>query len=160
ARFSLPTRVPFIVACSNAPMVVLGSARTAVAKFVTRFGLGVVSGYEAASFREAMARVDRSEEQRRMRANAAAMAESFRDDGAREWIWASLAKGEAIDLRFERLLPPDPSEFAYFVERPVSEHVFRDFRPVYRALDRLRQRGFQPDFVVDVGSSTGVWSHA
>ena len=58
ARFSLPTRVPFILAASNTPIVVLGHADTAVGRFVTRFGTGVVSDQiYAAGFREAVTRV-------------------------------------------------------------------------------------------------------
>jgi FkbM family methyltransferase len=33
-----------------------------------------------------------------------------------------------------------------------------DFALVYLALRRLRRHGFAPDFVIDVGASTGVWS--
>jgi len=160
ARFSLPTRVPFILASSHTPIIVLGDAATAVAKFVTRSGVGVVADYDAASFGRAVAQVSRPQEQAAMRERAARIAPSFRADDVSEWIWASLAKGTPSDLRFETALPPDPAEFAYFVAGPVPADVCVDFHAVYRALARLRDKGYRPDFVVDVGASTGVWAHA
>jgi FkbM family methyltransferase len=104
--------------------------------------------------------VTRPEEQVAMRRRAAAMAQGFSADGVMDWLWASLQEGQPKDLRFERLLPLDPNEFAYFVEAPVPSSVWRDFRSLHRSLKRLKDRGFEPDFVVDIGASTGVWSHA
>ena len=95
-----------------------------------------------------------------MRRNAARMAKGFSADGLSDWIWRSVGDGQPSDPRFERLLPPDPAEFAYFVDGPVPQEVLLYFGPVYRALERLRSRGFQPAFVLDIGASTGVWSHA
>jgi FkbM family methyltransferase len=159
ARFSLPTRVPFIVASSNTPMIVLGARTTAVARFVTRFGLGVVADYDGASFGRAVAEVRRPEAQTAMRQRAAGIADAFRADGVSEWIWASLGAGAPGDLRFEAALPPDPADFAYWVEDPVPPDVCVDFHAVYRTLRRLQGAGYRPDFIVDVGASTGVWSH-
>jgi FkbM family methyltransferase len=159
ARLSLPTRIPFIVA-SSTPIVVLGSPRTAVARFVTRYGLGAVAGYTGDALRHAVALVTAPERQDAIRRNATAMAEGFKGDGIAEWIWASLGEGKPLDSRFEQLLPGDPSDLSYYVEPPVPPGVWRDFHGIFQVMRRLKDRGFCPDFVVDVGASTGVWSHA
>jgi FkbM family methyltransferase len=50
------------------------------------------------------------------------------------------------------------NEFAFYVEPPVPKSVPVDFTPTFRALRRLKSKGFRPDFVIDIGASTGVWS--
>jgi FkbM family methyltransferase len=42
----------------------------------------------------------------------------------------------------------------------VPKELQGDFALVYHAFRRLKAHGFAPDFVIDVGASTGVWSHA
>jgi hypothetical protein len=106
--FSLPTRIPFIVAATNTPIVVLGSPQTAAARFVTRFGVGVVAEYHPVRFREAVSQITSPGQQEVMRQNACAIASTFRADGAAEWIWSALRTGEPADLRFERLFPGEP----------------------------------------------------
>ena len=39
-----------------------------------------------------------------------------------------------------------------------SPEVHPAFRAVHRVLSSLKDRGYQPDFIVDVGASTGCWS--
>ncbi|MCW5977784.1 MAG: hypothetical protein KIT09_06885 [Bryobacteraceae bacterium] len=104
ARLSLPSRIPFILATSHAPLVVLGDARTAAARFVDRHGIGLVCPYETRAFQAAAARLRRPEVNERMRRNALAIAPRYSDRGASEWIWASLAAGQPIDDRYGLLL--------------------------------------------------------
>ena len=104
AQFSLPSRIPFIFATSHAPMLVLGNADTAAARFVTRSGIGVVAPYDRAAFLESVRRITDPVENRRMRDAAAALAPRYSDAGAAEWIWRSLARGEPADARFQQLL--------------------------------------------------------
>lgn len=40
----------------------------------------------------------------------------------------------------------------------VPAHVLPAFHELYRFCTRLRERGWQPNFVLDVGASTGIWS--
>lgn len=160
AQLSLPTRIPFILATSNTPIIVLGNNKAASARFVERFQVGTVCGYNASDFRQAVEYVTSPEMQRSMRQKAAAIAGFFSAEGIASWIWQSLEVGEPCDLRFEELMPPLPGDFAYYIEPPVPKDVYEDFVPIYQALKRLKYKGFNPDFVVDVGASTGVWSHS
>ena len=160
ARLSLPTRVPFVVAASTTPIIVLGDSRTAVSRFVTRHGLGTVAGYTGDQLTHAVAFVTDSERQAAMRRNASSMAEGFKAEGIAQWIWTSLETECAADSRFEQLLPADASDLSYYVERPVPSNICRDFHGIFHTMRRLKERGFYPEFVLDVGASTGVWSHA
>lgn len=158
ARLSLPTRVIFILTTSNTPMLVLGSDSSAAARFINRFQIGLVSDYEQTAFIEAVTTLENAEKQTELRKNAVAIAKIFSSEKIDQWVWESLEKGEATDSRFEDLMPLLPDDFAYYVEPPAPPEIWRDFVPVYQSLKRLKQRGFNPDFVIDVGASTGIWS--
>jgi hypothetical protein len=106
AQLSLPSRVPFILATSNIPIVVLGHSETAAARFIERFQIGAVAEYNPKSFQCAVAYVTSPEVNLAMRRRAAAIAANFSVRGIDEWIWRSLALGEACDSRFEDMLRP------------------------------------------------------
>lgn len=105
-RLSLPSRIPFILATSNTPMIVLGSRETAAAHFVERFQIGVVSDYNSSSFRQAVEYITDPDIQRSMRHNAAAIADYFTAEGIAEWIWESLEQGTPCEFKFETLMSP------------------------------------------------------
>lgn len=104
ARFSLPSRIPYALATAQTPLLVLGHPGTAAARFVTRHGVGVTSPYDRDRFVAAVAEVTAPASQAAMRARAAALGPLFSAEGARDWIWRSLALGEAVDHRFEHLV--------------------------------------------------------
>jgi FkbM family methyltransferase len=76
-----------------------------------------------------------------------------------EWIWKSLAAGAPMDDRFEQLSAPLRDRLAPYVDPPAPTELHWEMKPHFQALDRLRAAGYHPDFVVDVGASTGYWSH-
>jgi FkbM family methyltransferase len=159
-QLSLPGRIIFNLAVSNAPIILFGSPRTSAANFINRFKIGIVCDYTAESFKAAVDDVLKPENQKALRENAVKIAKQFSDKDIDEWIWRSLEKGEAADSRFESLLPRSHLDFVRFIEAPVPPHIYRDFAPVYQVMRRLKGQRYQPDFVVDVGASHGIWSHA
>jgi len=159
ARLSLPSRLSFITATSNLPIIVIGNSDTAVARSVERLQLGKVCEYTGSSLREAVLSVTDEDNAVAIRRRAAKLASLFSSAGIADWIWQSLDKGEPVDTRFERLIPTNEREFAYFVEKDPPPDVYRDFLAIYRSLELLRNFKFNPDFVLDVGASTGIWSH-
>lgn len=160
AKLSLPSRVPFILASSHTPMIVLGSPETCVARFVKRFEIGVCVPYDAKALGKAVTDLIKPEVHRAHQARAAALAPVFSDQGVQKWLWESLEEGQPIDKRYESIFTRDPAEFAYYIVPPAPKHLDGDRADVYLALDRLRNLGWTPDFVLDVGASTGVWSHS
>ena len=105
AQLSLPSRIPYMMAVSHIPIVVLGSRATGAAHFVEQFGIGVVAGYERKEFLDAVDYITGPDVNREMRRNAFALAHRFADAGAAEWIWQSTARGEPVDRRYEDLMP-------------------------------------------------------
>jgi hypothetical protein len=106
AELSLPSRIPTVLATSHLPVLVLGHPQTCAARFVDRFDLGAVAPYESAAVRRAIEFLLQHETQATIRERAHALSRSFSAKGSAEWIWRSLAAGEAIDRRYEELMPP------------------------------------------------------
>jgi hypothetical protein len=123
AQLSLPSRIPYMMAVSQIPILVLGSRDTGAAHFVEQFGIGVVAGYERKAFVEAVDYITRPEVNLEMRRKALALAGRFTDVGVAEWIWQSLALGEPLDGRYEDLMPrerPDLSRLLSLRGAPIS----------------------------------------
>jgi FkbM family methyltransferase len=57
--------------------------------------------------------------------------------------------GPSVDL--ERTVP--------YVDPPVPTGIHWSMHAYFQALYRLSRSGYRPDFIVDVGASTGFWSH-
>jgi hypothetical protein len=110
ARFSLPSKAVYLTATAHLPTLVLGAPETAVARFVTRAGVGRVAPYDRAAFLAAVAELVRPEVQTELRRRAAQLAPAFSAKGAGDWIWRSLAAGGAVDGRWDGLLGEGPGE--------------------------------------------------
>ena len=124
ARFSLPSRMPFILAACNTPMIVLGSSATAAARFVERLEVGIAASYDARAFQEAVEIV--SSRQQEFRERAVKLAERFSARDVAGWIWKSLALGQACDSRFEGVMPRTESDRVSFLESPAPKGIRRD----------------------------------
>lgn len=158
ARLSLPTRMPYLLAASNTPMIVLGSPRTAAARFVERFGVGKVVPYDGARLRQVVEEVCQPDQQLEFRRRAAARSSLFSAKELDQWVWKSLEQGEACDERFEQAFRRSSGDIIAYLDPPAPKDLWGDFILVHQALRRLNRQGFSPDFVLDVGASSGVWS--
>jgi hypothetical protein len=103
AQLSWPSRLPFIVATAQTPIVVLGHPDTAAARFVTRLGVGITCPYAPVAYRAAAETLTTPSTQRRLRATASTLVSTFSAHGLADWIWASLAQGQPCDDRFVQL---------------------------------------------------------
>jgi hypothetical protein len=121
AKLSLPSRIPFTFATSHAPLLVLGSAETAAARFVTEVGIGLVAPYERRAFQEAVDRITDPDQNNAMRRAAFRLSHCFTDQGAADWIWRSLANGEPIDRRYEELMPRQEPAHSISRESPRAQ---------------------------------------
>jgi FkbM family methyltransferase len=158
ARLSLPTRLPFLLAASHTPMLVLGSPGSAAARFLDRFQVGSVLPYDGAQLRRSVVGICRQDTQSALRRQAAHHATLFSAAGLDQWIWQSLERGEPSDERFEQAFSRQKGDIIAWLEAPAPPDLQGDHIQVYHALRRLKRHGFSPDFIFDVGASTGVWS--
>jgi FkbM family methyltransferase len=160
ARLSLPTRLPYLVAAANIPMIALGNPNTAAARFLARFQVGKTVPYDGAKLRQAVEEICQPAEQSDLRGNAAGLAPLFSAEGLDSWIWKALAEGEPGDERFEQAFYRTWNDIVPYLDAPSPKDLGGDLVPVYHGLRRLKRQGFDPDFVLDVGASSGVWSDA
>ncbi|WP_414663078.1 glycosyltransferase family protein [Horticoccus sp. 23ND18S-11] len=102
-RLSLPSRMVFILTKTLTPMLVLGSAKTAAARFVNQFGLGVSSNYDASEAQAKIEEITAPTQRTRLLANARRVAPCFLMPACGEWIWQSLAAKRALPTPFDTL---------------------------------------------------------
>jgi hypothetical protein len=102
AKLSLPSRLTYLIAVANIPIIVIGSRETAAAKFVDDLRLGIVCDYTPDSFQQAISEICLPERQQAIRQQAAYLAYSLSAENISTWIWRSLEKGEPINLKFEQ----------------------------------------------------------
>jgi len=116
SQLSLPSRIPFMLATSHIPIIVLGDKRTAAARFVENLGLGTVCSYDRQAFRNAVDWITQPDVNLSLRKNALAVAERFSDEGALAWIWQSLAQGKPLGDRYEQLMPKPKPDLQHLVK--------------------------------------------
>jgi len=103
ARASLPSRIIYLVATANIPIVVIGHPETAAAKFVAELDIGVCCDYEVSEFRAAVNAVTADACLSKIRRRANTLGLAFSSEGMASWLWRSLELGKPVDSRFERL---------------------------------------------------------
>lgn len=100
SRFSLPSRLVYLSAVGNLPIIYLGSTETAAARFISRHDLGVVCPYDPEIVGRAVDWICQPEQQRRFRGAAARSASVFGADDMADWIWRSTELGAPVDQRW------------------------------------------------------------
>jgi len=158
AMFSLPTKLPFVLACASIPLVVLGSNKSCVAKVVTTLGVGVVSDYDTEQFQAALAKVQDPEQRRHLHREARKVAEQFSDEGLYDWLEASLVLGRPVSDRFSSVFNTFTAQGHSYVEPRHPRVYVGDLGLAYGALQRLQCLGIQPKWVLDIGASSGIWA--
>ncbi len=117
ARLSLPSRLVYLMATSQIPVLLLGSGQTGAANFLRQFGTGLISAYDNRSFAAAVEEITDATRNLEMRRNALFAAGRFSDVGAAEWIWRSLALRAPVDQRFEALMPAQRPDVGSLIRR-------------------------------------------
>jgi FkbM family methyltransferase len=93
-----------------------------------------------------------SEERRRL------LADELSASSAAQWL-RDAVPGAAVHPRYEKLFGDSVDRLTPFVDADPPPAVHWEFVPQLQALERLKLGGYDPDFIVDIGASTGVWSH-
>jgi hypothetical protein len=158
---SLPSRIPFILASSNTPIIVLGNRHTAAARFVTRLGIGIVADYDGASLRRAVEYITQPEIQEQFRTRAASIAPLFENKDTNEWIWQSLAAGKPIDDRFDRILTQPLDYTQSLAQCFYAIRNYRDLQQLTGAnseqVTLLQQQVYELEAQIHSMESTKFW---
>jgi FkbM family methyltransferase len=155
-RFSLPSRISYLVAAHQIPIIVLGAKETCAAQFITHFNLGEVTPYDTGKFSEAVVKVNTLSRKKEITDSCFKIAHFLASDDIAEWIWESLKTGMPADDRFEKLIPRDETSLVPYLDDPIDDSIY--FAEEYSILRCLKRASFNADFVIDVGCSTGVWA--
>jgi FkbM family methyltransferase len=155
---SLPTRMPFLAAAARIPILVAGSERSSAAAFTRRFGVGLQCAYDAEALPAAMETLASPSFNAECRSNCKKIAPIFSDNGLAEWIHTTSTTGTVPFNRFEKYFQRSAGELVSYVEEPAPKEIYGDFKIVFAAMRRIHRLGYVPNFIVDVGGSSGVWS--
>lgn len=102
---SLPSRIPFLLATTHIPILVVGSEKSCAARFVHRFKIGISTDYNESQFLAAVTRLSDPAFRSECFDNAAASAKIFSHEGLVDWIRRCCDSRVVTDDRFERFFP-------------------------------------------------------
>jgi len=160
-NMSLPSRMTFIVASAGTPIIVVARPNTAAGAFVENLKIGKVVPYDGKALKSVFQHLSKPTTQKRIRKKSFLVSKGFSFAMAQDFIFQTiLSDGRWPDNRFEKLMPNDPSAYGIHVDKPVPAIVAKSFGEVINFCDRLQSVGYEPDFILDVGASTAIWSHA
>lgn len=157
-RFSLQTRLSFLVAEAHIPILFVGYEDSPNAKLIKKYNLGVISDYSPSNFSEALSQISSPQNQELFRLNAKKIANNFFLENPEEFIWESLNEKAPITLKFENFFQKETSSLSpFFFTKPndFPWYLEKDFPPLKIALDTNPKI----DLILDVGASNGCWSH-
>ena len=157
---SLPTRMPFLLSVVRIPMLVIGSTLSSSTDFIKRFGVGLNCEYNLTSFISALRKMSEERFNMECRENCTKAANIFSDDGLAQWIQTASERRCVSRTRFECYFKRSPTELISYIDETPPKELYGDFKLVYSAMSRIANQGYRPDFVLDVGGSSGVWSDA
>ncbi len=77
----------------------------------------MVVPYKRHAFQEAVRRITDVTVNAEMRRAAFLLSQGYSDNGAAEWIWNSLTRGEPVDRRYEELMPRHKPDLSQVIRR-------------------------------------------
>jgi FkbM family methyltransferase len=159
AALSLPSRITSLIGASEIPTIVLGDPDSCAARFVRCFGLGASCPYRGDALLEAMDRLATPDARAELQLAIAQVREILEVDDLPGWLASAIATGRPPTRQFEALTVDPPRGLRGFLDdTPPLGPWMRNFDALHAALGRLADAGVRPSFVLDGGSSTGVWS--
>ena len=136
-RLSLPSRMVFILTKTLTPMLVLGSGKTAAARFIKQFGIGTSSNYDAVGAPNKIAQITAPEHRARLLENARRLAPCFLMPDCGEWIWRSLAAKQPEPTPFDHLYSTELEAVAASLARSSKPNSQTDGKAANRQTENL-----------------------
>lgn len=127
SRLSLPSRLLFLHATTDTPVLILGSEQTAAGRFVTRLGTGLCSGYDLEELHKRIESLLDPKIRRSLQTNIRRWSKAFVLENAGQWIWDSLRLGKPQPAAFDAAFPaigPNNTEWINAI-RPARPRPIR-----------------------------------
>lgn len=160
----LPEVVTVMSAVTNIPLLAIGSKHSAIREFVEYFGLGLSADYVIQDIQELLAPLFQHNAGKNYRLKAfqlwqnlsikqlTAYLQTTTEDRA-ETKKALMAK---IDI-FQR--STGNINLIKFFEPELPAEVWSGLKEDFYSVRRYKKLKAQTDFIIDIGSSSGIWSH-
>ncbi len=122
SRMSLPSRLLFLHAHTDAPVLVLGSKETAAGRFVLGAGTGLCASYESRDLAHSIAKLTDPTVRQEMRKAVRRCARRFILPQAGKWVWDSVATGKPVPAPFHEIFPTlDPEKEQWLRQLPAAK---------------------------------------
>jgi len=122
SRMSLPSRLLFLHAHTDTPILVLGSKETAAGRFVIRAGTGLCARYENRDLARTVAKLTDPAVHQAMRQAVRRCSKGFSLPHAERWLWDSMAAGEPVPAPFHAIFQTlDPTKEPWLGQLPVEK---------------------------------------
>ncbi|MBV9489985.1 MAG: FkbM family methyltransferase [Verrucomicrobia bacterium] len=145
------------LAANGTRILVVGDPTAELARTARALGLGVAKDF--AGMEAGLDQIVTPARNAKTQAPPSLWAAQLDVGPAWEWFKSSLQGDEVVDDPYEKRLGAALDRLTPFVDADAPKDVHWEFVPQIQTLSRLRTSGYKPDFVVDVGASTGIWSH-
>jgi hypothetical protein len=131
SRLSLPSRLLFLHATTDTPVLVLGSEQTAAGRFVTRLGTGLCARYDPADLQARIGQLLEPGTRAKLQAGIRHWSGFFVQENAGQWIWDSLEAGRPQPAAFHAAFPADAAGPRPWIEaiKPARPRLDRPLPP-------------------------------
>lgn len=123
SRLSLPSRVCFIAARTNTPILVLGHGESAAGRFVRRLKIGNCCGYGGKALLDGIKLITEPQRHRKMCERLRETAEHLVHPDPGAWLWDSLAAGKALRSPWQKAFAPRRTWYGRSLEVPPPLEV-------------------------------------
>jgi FkbM family methyltransferase len=146
------------LAATGLPVMLVEHSETAASHALQKSGLGTI-WYLKDDLEQKLGEITSDSFRQQIHEKARQLAFQFSGTELVKFVWDSLALGHGVDDRYEKIFEGVKDRLTPYVEADPPTDLHWEFRPDYANLTRLKQIGYEPDFICDVGASTGFWSH-
>ncbi|SDS27230.1 hypothetical protein [Opitutus sp. GAS368] len=135
SRLSLPSRLIFLHARTDTPVLLLGSGDSAAGHFILNLGTGLCSAYQAQDLRRQLARLQDRTEHLKLRQAIRHWAPHLILPNGGQWLWESLARRLPLPATFDAAFQRKADDTAWLRSVPPAQP--KPDRPVPAAYERL-----------------------
>jgi FkbM family methyltransferase len=146
------------VCWTDLPVLCLGNKSGNLAKLIDAWGLGSCLEIEQKDLRSEIDTLITPEKREAISKKAIDFRAVFSAQSAAKLLRCWIEQGFVVENPFDEFFEPIQDKLTPFVDSESPHDIHWEFKPHYDALTRLRRTGYRPDFIVDLGASTGYWS--
>jgi FkbM family methyltransferase len=146
------------VCWAGLPVLCIGNKSSEIGKLIEAWGLGSCIEPGKEGLRCEIDKLLTPERRRTISKQAMGFRSIFSAQFTARLLRSWIDQGFVVANPFDKLFEPVQDKLTPFVDSEAPRDIHWEFRPHYDALMRIKRTGYRPDFIVDLGASTGYWS--